>query len=116
MKSISLWNPRLVDKLVSKVFETKNKEELVSLMDRILTTREINDAARRLETIEMLDSGSSYAEIREKVGLSDPAIAKLSAKIGFGFRRGVTQVEKTKSKRKKVTILPRYKGVPAFKI
>jgi uncharacterized protein YerC len=118
MSLTNKWYQKEVDELLDEILSTSSRGELGGLLNVILTPREINDCARRLKALRMLKDGKSYSQIYDKVGLCDSSVAKLSAGAGYGFRRSFSKVGESAParRRKKVTILPKYKGVPALKI
>lgn len=104
------WYEKEIELMLNAVLAMKNKNQLAELFDKILTPREINDMARRLEASRLLDKGLSYNEIKEKLGLSPTIIARISNKIGYGFRRSAT-VNSEKTKKYKVpNRVIKYKG------
>jgi TrpR-related protein YerC/YecD len=118
MSVANSWYQKEVDELLDRILSITNREDLINLFDDILTPREINDCARRMKALEMIREGASYSQIRDKLGLADNTIAKISANVGFGFRRSFSKVgnPKVHNKRKKTKILPGYKGAPAIRI
>jgi TrpR-related protein YerC/YecD len=118
MSVTNRWYQKEVDELLESIVAIDNKDELASLFEKVLTPREINDCARRLKAKKMLESGASYSQVRDMVGLADAAIARISSSIGFGFRRSYSNVgsPSSKSKRRKIKVLPSYKGTPAIRL
>lgn len=114
-----VWHEKEIKKMIDTVAKTTDGKELEKFFDRILTPREINDIARRLEALRMLKDGKSYADITTSLGLSPIIIARLSNKLGYGFRKIEKHPHSPEKKQydplmRKRTI--RYKGVPAGKI
>ena len=114
------WYQKEINELILMILKIKSQQELTMLFDRILTPREINDMARRLKALELLEKGLSYSEIRERLGLSPVIISRLANKIGYGFRRSNKisakrdELSSRKSSIPKKTI--RYKGIPVFRV
>ncbi len=107
-----VWQKEGVQKVMEILAASKKVEEVEVVFDRLLTTREINDVARRFEVLMMLEKGQSYADIRLKTGMGPSTVARLSAKCGFGFSKvaGLPKQKIKKEYRSKRTL--RYKGVP----
>ena len=59
----------------------------------------------------MLEENKSYADIIIATGMSTSAIARLSAKCGFGFQKssGIRKTKTSKQPRRRTKL--RYKGV-----
>jgi TrpR-related protein YerC/YecD len=107
------WFQKEVDLMIKTVGETKTKKELTDLFDQILTTRELNDMGRRLAVVNLLKAGKTYHEIAEQLKVAPTTIARISNKIGFGFRRNyqkLSQVNKLDSNPKKRKSPLKYKG------
>lgn len=105
------WYQNEINKMISVVAGLENTQQVEEIFDQIITPREINDMARRLAAVEMLNEGISYSEIREKLNLSPIIISRLANKIGYGFRRSSTVIksDSPKAKRAKKPIR-KYKG------
>jgi TrpR-related protein YerC/YecD len=85
--STEKWYQNEINDLVGNVASLKSTDEVEEFFDNVLTSREINDIARRLAATRMLKDGVSYADIQDRLGLASTTIARLSNKVGFGFRR-----------------------------
>jgi len=114
------WCKKEIDELLSLIASTRNDQEVYFLLDLILTPREINDMARRLKVLKMLEDGKSYSDIVCEIGISRHTISRVSEKIGFGFRRSKSSFgrkqEKQKIRFKIVRSRVKYKGVQTYKI
>ncbi len=107
-----VWHDKEVLGVLDLMVNCKDREGMRNIFDRILTTREINDIARRYKVLTMLDAGLSYADIKLETGMSATAISRLSVKCGFGFRKSSGLREKSLQKKlpkRKMNL--RYKGV-----
>ncbi len=111
-----VWHTEGVQKVLAILRDCSTIKEIELIFDRVLTTREINDIARRFEALAMIDEGKSYADIHMRTGMSPNTIARLSAKCGFGFRKssGISKPKMKSDYRSKRII--RYKGVPVATI
>lgn len=116
------WCEKEIEEMLEQVAEANNAEEVSEVFERILTPREINDAARRLAIIKMLEQGESYSSISMRLGVSSGVISKISVGSGYGFRRSDYKAL-AKIKPKEKAKLPhlveskiRYKGTPTYKI
>jgi len=81
------WCQKEIDQMILLISKTKNPEELRAVFELILTPREINDMARRLVALSMLQEGRNYTDISMELGLGPSTISRISSGIGFGFRR-----------------------------
>lgn len=116
------WFEKEIKDMLCVIAETKNTQEVERLFEKLLTPREINDMARRLKILEMLEEGNSYGQIRSKIGVSTAIISRLSYHVGYGFRRSngkskrqivedqLKEAANTYRHSKKIS----YKGVPGF--
>ncbi len=82
-----VWHDEEVVEVLDLILESKNRDELRNIFDRILTPREINDIGRRYKALKMIDEGRSYADIRTSTGMSPVTISRLGSKCGFGFQK-----------------------------
>jgi TrpR-related protein YerC/YecD len=108
------WYEKEIKGMVSEVSKITDCLEMERYLGKILTPREINDMARRLKISKMLEEGKSYSEISNAIGASPTLISKVSAQIGFGFRRSAKVPDKKKEKVDPSKYLGRkikYKGV-----
>jgi Trp operon repressor len=112
------WCEKEINEMVDLVSSCKDSKEVSEVFDIILTPREINDMARRLKILRLLEEGQSYSEIRMRLGVGSDLIGRVANRIGFGFRRvapGAAKKEmhtewKDPLQRKKGVY---YKGVPS---
>ncbi len=104
------WYEKEIETMLAAVLAAKDKKQLTELFDRILTPREINDMSRRLAAGKMLAEGISYNEIREKLNLSPVIIARVSNRIGYGFRRSAGVVKEKEAKYREPKKIIKYKG------
>lgn len=99
--SVDAWFEKEIDKMLVEISKTKSKKEVEKIFDRILTPREINDMARRLEIWRLLERGISYREIQDRMRVSSAIVSKVAYKIGYGFRRTNVKIKKDVKKAKK---------------
>lgn len=114
--SVDRWFEKEIDKMLVKIAKTKTKDEVEKIFDRILTPREINDMARRMEVWELLEENISYREIQDRLRVSSAIVSKVANKIGYGFRRtsSKTKIKSKKGKNNqygKIKKYVNYKGV-----
>lgn len=113
------WCEKEIDEMVKLVSLCKDSKEVCEVFDVILTPREINDMARRLKILELLEEGQSYSDIKMSLGVGGDVISRVAGKIGFGFRRVHSTIAKKESQKKWEDPLQRkrdvyYKGVPSI--
>lgn len=109
-----LWHKEEVEEVIKLLATSKTTREIEEILDDILTPKEINDMARRRKVLLLLKQGKSYIEIAQETGMSHTTIARISAKIGYGFRKSVegnkNTVQKAKEWKPPKKVI-RYKGV-----
>lgn len=111
--SVERWFDKEIKEMMKEIVAVKDIKTLEIIFDRILTPRELNDMGRRHAIIKMLSDGKSYQEIQEKLQISSAIIAKVSNKIGYGFRRSRSfpaTSQTKKSKRQAESRVIKYKG------
>ncbi len=119
--SIDIWFEKEIKDLIKIVASTNTTKDVELLFERILTPREINDMARRLKILEMLNAGYSYSMIQQEVKVSSTIIARLSNHIGYGFRRNPSRNTRKNIDNIKDVIINyskshkvKYKGIPGI--
>lgn len=116
------WCENEIEEMLEQIAEAVSAEEVSQIFERIFTPREINDSARRLAVIKMLEQGESYNSISMKLGVSSGVISKISIGLGYGFRRSDNQALvkiKPKERLKLPTLVEankKYKGISTYKI
>lgn len=113
-----VWHTEAIRDVVNLLLGCKTKEDVEKVFDKVLTPREINDMARRHKVLTMIETGSTYTDIRKDTGMSSVTISRISMKCGYGFRKssGLTNKQKAASKRETYKRTIRYKGVPVIKV
>ena len=106
-----VWHKTEIEEVIQLLLESKKKEEIENLFDRILTPREINDIARRFKVLKMIDEGASYSDIITETGMSSVTVSRISAKCGYGFQKSSKPIKKPKNKAPKRKTKLKYKGV-----
>ncbi len=106
-----IWHDKEIADVMDLLVECRNRDEVGSIFDNVLTTREINDIARRYKVLKMISEGSTYADIKIATGMSATAISRLSLKCGFGFEKSAKLTKKKITTYRKRTRTIRYKGV-----
>jgi len=105
------WFQKEIDELIKDIANATTELEVIKLFETVLTPREINDIARRLKILKMIKEGKSYLEIQDVLNVSSGVISRVSANVGFGFRRSNKTVEIPESNNIKVKKrIIKYKG------
>ena len=68
-------------KVLSKIDDEKSVDKL---LQDLFTSKEMRDAASRLEVARLLDQGISYVEIERQTGASATTIARVSKCLARG--------------------------------
>jgi TrpR-related protein YerC/YecD len=109
------WYQKEIDEMIVEIAGITDISNLKDYLGRVLTPREINDMARRNKVRKMLEEGNSYSDISLKLGASTVLISKVSAQIGYGFRRSSSHTKKEKTAKidpgKYLRRKVKYKGV-----
>jgi TrpR-related protein YerC/YecD len=112
------WFKKEIEEMLKGVAKAKSSEEVAEIFEIILTPREINDMAKRLKVVKMLNKKESYSNIKEKLGVGNTTISRIANGIGYGFRRGnsvISEEQKTEKKiNKKSKKIIRYKGAASI--
>jgi TrpR-related protein YerC/YecD len=83
MYTSRLKNAR-TDALVRMLISLDTEEDCYRVLEDLLTIREVNDLAQRLEVAFLLREGATYAEIVEKTGVSTATIGRVNRCIHYG--------------------------------
>ena len=78
------WKNKKIVKFVKAFFVPKSEEEMKNFLRDILSKKEIEEFANRLEVARMLSEGLSYKEIEKKTGMSSTTIARISKWLNSG--------------------------------
>ncbi|MFA6273689.1 MAG: YerC/YecD family TrpR-related protein [Candidatus Paceibacterota bacterium] len=71
------WNTKEKRELVEAILSLQNKDEVERFLRDLMTKKEINEFANRLEAAQMLSRNLQYNAISEKTGLSSTTIARI---------------------------------------
>ncbi len=73
-----------VEALLRVLAQISDADALYELFRDLLTVREIEDAAGRLEVARLLDAGASYVDIQKKTGASATTVSRVSKCLNYG--------------------------------
>ena len=88
------------DHLVKAILSLSDKEECVNFLEDILTIKETDSMAQRLEVAMLLKEGKKFQEIVEKTGASTATISRVNRCILYGNGGYETVINKIKPKEK----------------
>ena len=71
------WEKKKNKKLLQAILFLRTEKEARRFLRDLMTEKEIEEFAKRLEAAEMLSTGISYLRIAEKTGLSSTTIARV---------------------------------------
>lgn len=77
-----IWD-KIFDIFIQSVVDIKDKKELTAFVNDFFSPTERIMFAKRLSAAVMLSKGQSYADVRYKLKLSPPTIAKMSEKVSY---------------------------------
>ena len=83
MSNDKLRSPH-TDRLVDALLLLENREECYQLLEDLLTIREIQDLAQRLEVARLLTAKVTYNEIAHKTGVSTATISRVNRSLSYG--------------------------------
>lgn len=66
------------DRLCHALVVIETSEEAAALLSDICSPAELEAIAQRLEVAELLDAGTSYAEVSRKTGASSTTVSRVS--------------------------------------
>ena len=81
-----------VEALLSVLSQISDADAIYDLFCDLLTVREIEDAAGRLEVARLLDAGKSYMQIQKETGASATTVSRVSKCLNYGtggYRRAL---------------------------
>lgn len=94
-QNIQLWQHQLY----SAFCQLSSPEETQAFLSDLLSPREIEEFARRLEVARMLRTGSSYIEVSQTTGASSTTVSRVSkclnGKTG-GYRLVLERLDEAK--------------------
>ena len=88
------------DRLVDALLLLENREECYQLLEDLLTIREIQDLAQRLEVARLLTAKVTYNEIAHKTGVSTATISRVNRSLAYGaggYQRILEKLEETRA-------------------
>lgn len=72
------------DNLIKAILSLSDEEECVNFLEDILTIKETDSMAQRLEVAILLKEGKKFQEIVEKTGASTATISRVNRCILYG--------------------------------
>jgi TrpR family trp operon transcriptional repressor len=73
-----------INELVEAFLQAKNKEDALDLLKGLLTSKELDEIARRLQIVKLLKSGIPQREIVDKLNVGIATVTKGSKEIKIG--------------------------------
>ena len=73
-----------VEKLFDAILSLENKEECYAFFEDLLTVKEMQDMAQRMEVAMLLDKGMNYQQISKDVGVSTATISRVNKCLSYG--------------------------------
>ncbi len=86
--------------IAKALLNLRNKEEISSFLQDILTSSEQETVALRWEVAKMLDQGIPYTQIERETGASSATIAKVSEYLKYGYNGYRMALDRLKKKSK----------------
>jgi TrpR-related protein YerC/YecD len=77
MKQVS--DKQKVDRLYAAMLTMRTPEECVRFFRDLLTATEIEEFANRFAAAELLDAGTPYREVAERVGMSTATVSRIAS-------------------------------------
>ncbi len=88
------------DRLVDALLLLETHEECYALLEDLLTIREIQDLAQRLEVARLLTAKVTYNEIAQKTGVSTATISRVNRSLSYGaggYQHILEKLEETRT-------------------
>ncbi len=76
-------NPN-TDRLVKAILSLQSEDECYALLEDLLTIKELQDLAQRLEVALLLKGKITYNEIAQKTGVSTATISRVNRCLSYG--------------------------------
>ena len=73
-----------IEELVAALLQTNNEKAMLKLLEGLLTPKEIDGIARRLQIVKKLKAGVSQREIAEKLKVGIATVTRGSREIKRG--------------------------------
>jgi TrpR family trp operon transcriptional repressor len=73
-----------INELIEAFLQAKNSENALDLLKGLLTSKELDEVARRLQIVKMLKAGVSQRDIVEKLKVGIATVTKGSKEIAKG--------------------------------
>ncbi|MCR4330225.1 MAG: trp operon repressor [Candidatus Roizmanbacteria bacterium] len=73
-----------INELVEAFLQAKNKEDALDLLKGLLTAKELDEIARRLQIVKLLKSGMTQREIVDKLNVGIATVTKGSKELKTG--------------------------------
>lgn len=73
-----------VDDLLRVLARLDDPDQIFTLLEDLMTIREIKETSQRLAVARMLDEGNSYTAIEKQTGASATTIARVSKALNYG--------------------------------
>lgn len=86
-----------IDKLCDAFALLESAEEAAAFLTDIATRAEINGFAARWQIAQLLDEGTVYRDIAERVGTSTATVTRVNAALNHGAGGYRKALEKTKN-------------------
>ncbi len=88
------------DRLFKAVLNLNSIEECYAFFEDLMTIRELDDMAQRLDTAVLLSSGVSYQVISKEVGVSTATISRVNRCLQYGtggYRQALMRLKQEES-------------------
>ena len=73
-----------IEKLFDAILSLENKEECYAFFEDLLTVKEMQDMAQRMEVAVLLDQGLNYQQISKNVSVSTATISRVNKCLSYG--------------------------------
>ena len=73
-----------VERLFEAILALENKDECYAFFEDLLTVKEVQYMAQRMEVAELLDKGMNYQQISKQVNVSTATISRVNKCLAYG--------------------------------
>lgn len=84
MKTYAIWDKPMTGQLATTLLALSKNEDMQKFLEDVMTEKEIEEIAARLEAAKMLSEGKKYTEIISTTKLSSRTIARIATWLKDG--------------------------------
>ena len=86
--------------LIRALLSLESESECIAFLEDLMTRRELDDIAQRMQVVKMLSEQAVYSKIVEKTGASTATISRVNRSYNYGSGGYARILEKIKEENK----------------